>query len=130
MKPFAKIDATAVGVDPIASPASVKPENIVTAPFACGPSKNEVKANAIMLWTESAGGNVTVELYCRDESTGTFSGGGTPRFRLLGVATVIGVSAVVPVVDSAGRTVFPPGEVYPRVTAGNGAGCVVHLGVA
>ncbi len=134
MKPFAVIDADAVGADP-ATPADVLDKNIIDVPRTCGGVGGNFRGDALMLYTSGttavtlrASGSVTVEAWAVDE--GTLLTAAERRFRLLGVATVVTVGAVMPVVDSGGRTVYPSGKIYLRVTAGNAAGNKVHAVIA
>lgn len=81
------------GVDPIAAPQSVKPEDIIRV-GAADPEGNQQRL--ALAFEAAAGKTLTVEIYAVDESTLTsasaddpFAGADLRRFYLVGAAAVV-----------------------------------------
>jgi hypothetical protein len=123
---FHRVPAEAAGVDPVAAPATVNDAQVVKIPASI-PNSGQAPQR-IYVAAEGPAAAVTVELFVEcEKKPEDFLNGRPPQadrvWRL--VETIVGVAGEA----VAGTHIPMPGNYYARVTAGNGAGVVLLLGV-
>jgi hypothetical protein len=130
MKVVGYVDAAAVGVDAVAAPANVPPRNVTQVPTRVPGTAHAPQR--LVFWSRGAGGNVVGQLYVLDETTAALAVA-NQVWRKFGDEVTIPTDTAVPLVRTDGtgqiRPVVPFGQVYFRVTAGNGANVTVQVGV-